>query len=411
MFTNRIAAVVHSICHSYGGAANKNIGDAFLLSWSLEDQSNSSSKPTDSDGTLKATSNQADKALYSVIKICISLWYDKFYLEPLTETARGRLKAKLKRRSGPVVQMGFGLHAGKAVQGAIGSQRKIDATYVSEAVVGVEFLEGSTKKYDLPMLMSGSFHSLLHASTKRRCRMIDKIFIVDEDEDADEDDDELHGERMDIYTFDMDLAAIHRPHAKSMKKISEYDTLSDGGSISGEPRIARTNKRNQRRSHGSDRQIRNRRRSTNYRPGSSTTLNGGVSEDFLLTTGNSLTENGNIGSSTGQGSVSSIPSEDNNPTSQGPPELVLPKGPALYSHNVWKNPEMNKIRDKFVQGLFFKKFDEGLQAYYRKDWDAARNAFRCVLDSFDDGPSKYFLAQMEMYGGVPPRDFRGYGIV
>ena len=37
VFTNRIAAVVHSICHSYGGSANKNVGDAFLLSWLLDD--------------------------------------------------------------------------------------------------------------------------------------------------------------------------------------------------------------------------------------------------------------------------------------------------------------------------------------------------------------------------------------
>jgi hypothetical protein len=36
VFTNRIAAVVHSNCHAYGGSANKNIGDAFLLSWLLD---------------------------------------------------------------------------------------------------------------------------------------------------------------------------------------------------------------------------------------------------------------------------------------------------------------------------------------------------------------------------------------
>ncbi|KAL3921868.1 MAG: hypothetical protein SGILL_002519 [Bacillariaceae sp.] len=412
VFTNKIAAVVHSICHSYGGAANKNIGDAFLLSWSLEDQSGSSSKPSDSDDTLKATSNQADKALLSVIKICISLYYDKFYLEPLTETAKGRLRAKLKNRSGPVVQMGFGLHAGKAVQGAIGSPRKIDATYVSEAVVGVEWLEGSTKTYDLPMLMSGSFHSLLHPSTKRRCRMIDKVFIVDEDEDADEDDDELHGERMDIYTFDMDASAIHRPNARSMKKIGEHDTLSDGGSMNGDPaRLIRSGKRVPRRSHGSDRQVRNRRRSTAFRqPGSSNALSGEISEDFAMA-GGTMMDNGNLVNSTGQGSVSSIPSEDINPGQQGPPELVLPTGPALYSHNVWQNPDMKKIRDKYVQGLFFQKFNEGLQAYYSKDWDSARVCFQLVLENFDDGPSKYFLAQMKMYNGVPPRDFRPYGVV
>jgi hypothetical protein len=60
VFTNRIAAVVHSICNSFGGAANKNIGDAFLLSWSLDDKGSNES----STGPLKAKSNQADKALY-----------------------------------------------------------------------------------------------------------------------------------------------------------------------------------------------------------------------------------------------------------------------------------------------------------------------------------------------------------
>jgi hypothetical protein len=42
---------------------------------------------------------------------------------------------------------GFGLHAGKAVQGAIGSPRKLDATYISESVERAEFLESSTKTY------------------------------------------------------------------------------------------------------------------------------------------------------------------------------------------------------------------------------------------------------------------------
>ena len=156
--------MVHSICHSYNGAANKNVGDAFLLSWSLDDGPASVRSPKSEAGSektkLRAKSNQADKALLSVIKICISLQYDNFYLEPLSEAATMRLKSKLKNRPGPVVQMGFGLHAGKAVQGAIGSQRKIDATYVSEAVERAEFLEASTKKYGLNMLMSGSFHKV-----------------------------------------------------------------------------------------------------------------------------------------------------------------------------------------------------------------------------------------------------------
>ena len=163
VFTNKIAAVVHSICHSYGGTANKNIGDAFLVSWLLDDETDRCAEEKEEDDMfatstshvmfssdsdhLCARNNQADKALLAVVKISIALHYDYFFVETMNEEARNRLLTKLSKRKGPIVQMGFGLHAGKAVQGAIGSPRKLDATYISESVERAEFLESSTKTY------------------------------------------------------------------------------------------------------------------------------------------------------------------------------------------------------------------------------------------------------------------------
>lgn len=121
VFTNRIAAVVHSFCHSYGGSANKNVGDAFLCSWLLDDAG--SSDGFGDESKLVAKNNQADKCLLCVVKICMALQHDNYYIETMSETPRQRLLAKLKKRPGPVVQMGCGLHAGTAVQGAIGSER------------------------------------------------------------------------------------------------------------------------------------------------------------------------------------------------------------------------------------------------------------------------------------------------
>ena len=37
LFVNEIAEVTHSITDKYGGSANKNIGDAFLLTWKFKD--------------------------------------------------------------------------------------------------------------------------------------------------------------------------------------------------------------------------------------------------------------------------------------------------------------------------------------------------------------------------------------
>lgn len=121
VFTNKIAAVVHSICNSYGGTANKNIGDAFLVSWLLDDDTEEESKEeevedmfaastgrvmfsTDSDH-LRARNNQADKALLAVVKISIALHYDYFFVETMQEEARNKLLTKLSKRKGPIVQM------------------------------------------------------------------------------------------------------------------------------------------------------------------------------------------------------------------------------------------------------------------------------------------------------------------
>ena len=38
IFVNEIAEIVHSMIDKYAGAANKNIGEAFLLVWKIEEE-------------------------------------------------------------------------------------------------------------------------------------------------------------------------------------------------------------------------------------------------------------------------------------------------------------------------------------------------------------------------------------
>lgn len=377
VFTNRIAAVVHSICHSYGGSANKNIGDAFLLSWLLEEQEPSGGggynglRSSIGDESYTAKYNQADKALLSVVKICMALHYDDFYVQGMSDAAREALMTKLAKRKGPIVQMGFGLHAGKAVQGAIGSQRKIDATYVSEHVERAEFLESSTKKYGVKMLMSDSFHRLLHPGNRRRCRKIDQILIQDED-DAEDDYLSGDGKIIELLTFDMDIDALWRVKG-SDKKGGRGDTGHESDSEMGSGRL----------SSGMLRRLSIAR-----------TKDGG-SDEF---------------SEAFPPPVVSSPEIKKDGEAGPPSELVLPTGPALYNANVWVSEDMRRIRQKYSDGLFFQKFNSGLQSFYARDWEHARQCFVTVLDLFEDGPSRYFLNQIEKNNGVPPRDFKGYGI-
>ena len=100
VFTNRIAHVIHKICVAYGGSPNKNVGDAFLLSWHLDVTNDVSDNPVantlsgikmfDLANKLKESNKQADKALLSVVKIMISLHRDDYFLEGMSTNAKNR---------------------------------------------------------------------------------------------------------------------------------------------------------------------------------------------------------------------------------------------------------------------------------------------------------------------------------
>mmetsp|Transcript_4438 Transcript_4438/g.11119 ORF Transcript_4438/g.11119 Transcript_4438/m.11119 type:complete len:456 (-) Transcript_4438:192-1559(-) len=418
VFTNRIAEVVHSICHSYGGSANKNVGDAFLVSWLLEDDSNGVGRFNSSGNarTFNAKHHQADKALLSVVKICIALHHDEYYVKTMSDNPRTTLLKKLEDRPGPIVQMGFGLHAGKAVQGAIGSQRKIDATYVSEAVQRAEYLETSTKKYKLQMLMSDAFYGLLHPSNRRRCRKIDQIRFIDEDEDDYEYEEELlgRGDVMELYTYDLDVDALWEDSKKDgdadISMESEESSLAQSSSrgVPQKPPMSSLLGSSSRTFLKTSRRMSMR----NFDPRNDPSDQGGGRSGSItgLQPQSYAHDNNPRGGGGGNNDIGRDSSADdiNDKESKGVPELVLPTGPALYSSNIWSQSDMRRIRHKYSPAVLM-KYSDGLKNYYSGNWDTARHHFESVLERFDDGPSRYFLTEMEKNDGVPPPHFEEYG--
>ena len=83
----------------------------------------------------------------------------------------------LQRMPNYEVKMGFGMHLGSAIEGAIGSQFKIDASYLSPNVNIASALEGSTKLYGVPLLISGSLYDAFSDPIKKYCRHIDTVRI------------------------------------------------------------------------------------------------------------------------------------------------------------------------------------------------------------------------------------------
>lgn len=141
-------------------------------------------------------------------------------LEALSDSAQNRLLEFFADRPGPLVQLGFGLNLGTAVVGAIGSQRKIDATYLSTVVDFSEFLESSTKTYGVRMLMSNIFWGSLNKKNRRRCRKVDDVctdFELASDEYCfGECSSQLSV--ISLYTLDLDIEALWQvPKRKSRR--------------------------------------------------------------------------------------------------------------------------------------------------------------------------------------------------
>merc|ERR1712007_159640 len=167
-FTNKIACIVHDLVEKSGGSVNKNIGDAFLAVWKL--------KKTQGDDPsfvhhLNGSAEVIDNTLKSFIQMSATLKSDADIQELCKDE---RLQKKLP---GYTVRMGYGLHLGSAIEGAVGSQYKVDATYLGPNVNMASWLEGATKTYGVTILMTNAIVDHMSDSMKKECRAIDRVTV------------------------------------------------------------------------------------------------------------------------------------------------------------------------------------------------------------------------------------------
>lgn len=163
VFVNQIGEIVHSIVDSYHGAPNKNIGDAFLCAWrvrALNEEVNQSRR-----------TRMCDMSVLSFVKIIAAINRSKMLAE-----YRGHpgLLSRLPRYR---VRMGFGLHFGGAIEGAIGSEFKIDASYLSPNVNIASRLEAATKQFGVSMLMSNILVEHCSENIRKQMRQLDCVRV------------------------------------------------------------------------------------------------------------------------------------------------------------------------------------------------------------------------------------------
>lgn len=150
--------VYRSLIGQQGGKANKNVGDAFLIVWKEDGES------------------QADLALQAY-RVAIQRIRDSETLALLC--SKPAFASRFPPQEQPFKKyfprMGFGLHWGWAIEGAIGSELKTDAIYLGPHVDLADVLEMNTKEYKTPILLSEAFYNQLSPAAQKTCRRVDRV--------------------------------------------------------------------------------------------------------------------------------------------------------------------------------------------------------------------------------------------
>lgn len=112
--------------------------------------------------------------------------------------------------------MGFGIHQGWAIEGAIGSYFKIDASYLSPNVNMAARLEAATKQFGTPLLISGPLKNIMSDEMQKCCREIDTVTVKGSIKP------------MRLFTIDIDVNSLERTKDPMFnKKLKDKKFLRD----------------------------------------------------------------------------------------------------------------------------------------------------------------------------------------
>jgi class 3 adenylate cyclase len=159
-FVNQIAEIVHGVVSEYHGAANKNLGETFMLVWRLSGLDD------------KMVSRYADFSTIAFARILGAV-----HRSPLIASYRGHPALQQRLGSNYRVGLSVGLHAGWAIEGAVGSEFKIDPSYLSPNVSISSSVEQATNIYHVPFLVTSSVMELCSPQMSAKFRRIDRLRI------------------------------------------------------------------------------------------------------------------------------------------------------------------------------------------------------------------------------------------
>jgi len=171
-FTNTAASIVHDAVTQNGGQPNRNLGEAFLCVWKPPTRDGIDPSQLSSADLMEAETRMCDGAL-TAFRRCVRCIAQSAKLQ-----AYNQHEEIIKFFDGNYqTRIGYGLHYGWAIEGAVGTNIKIDCSYLSPNVNLSARLESATRMYGVKILMSESFHSKLSPAVRQGLRRVDVVCL------------------------------------------------------------------------------------------------------------------------------------------------------------------------------------------------------------------------------------------
>jgi len=219
VFINDLGGMIHHAVSALGGLVSQNLGDSFLLIWQLKANSNdiliieamlqpdhlkSEELVVDyfqaavAEDMAKHRAEQAEKEWEPSVAdnalIAFAFCVQELQTSSTLKAYRDNKKLMRKFEYPFIPNLGFGLHAGWAIQGAIGSKLKIDASFMSKDVEISTYMRTASESFDVPIMMSHVFYHLLTSPMQKQSRILDCVKFGD---------DNTSIRPLSVYTFDV----------------------------------------------------------------------------------------------------------------------------------------------------------------------------------------------------------------
>ena len=173
-FTNTAADIVHAAVTENGGQPNRNLGEAFLCVWKPQYPAGKVHQLGETgDPEVKAAETKMCDGALTAFRRCVRGIAQSYKLQ-----AYNKHEEIMKFFDGHYsTRIGYGLHYGWAIEGAVGTNIKIDCSYLSPNVNLAARLESATKMYGVNILMSESFFSKLSPAMQKGLRRVDVVCL------------------------------------------------------------------------------------------------------------------------------------------------------------------------------------------------------------------------------------------